>query len=639
MAALTSTDAAMAVQGSAASKEEKKTAKEARVAAAKRLIALAKPESMRISLGIFSLLVNSVTNLSFPWILGQAVDRADDPNYFLFLSGTAGVFTVGSLATWIRVYCLGTSTERISSVLRKQLFNSYMDKEIEFFEANKSGELSTVLEKDVTAASEALTDKFAAGLRSINASLNGSILLFRSSPELCGVSLAIVPLVGVGAMTVSRYSKKIKEKLRVLQGQVLSFALERYNHISTVRLNGQEEGEKDRYSEYVDESYELSRSAYFAQGSFLSFVGMMTNVSLMAVLYCGGKLMTKGKMTAGGLTRFAIQSAFVGLGFSGLSTFYGDMTRALDAAARVFAMIDENEDHKRRKQGSSSSSSSVGTGTVALPASSEGSGLAGDVAVSLVDVRFCYPLAPDVPVLRGISLNIEKNTFTAIAGASGSGKSTILSLMCGLYRLTGSGGEVGSSGENGGRGGGSIVVCGKDITSPDQNEENESRAWLQEKISAVQQDAGLLSGSIASNITYGINKSNDVSPEKMQEAARMTQAHDFIKSLPEGYETDIGEDGSRLSGGQRARVALARAVLKGPSVLLLDEVTAALDRKNEREIIAMLQELSKTKTVVVFTHSEAVMKAADVVHVVSDGTVKSSGSFDEVKSHVNFDMN
>ena len=219
--------------------EGKNMQKNVRKEAASRLLELAKPERVRVTLGLISLLVNSVTNLSFPWILGEAVDRAEDPNYALFIGGTAGIFTVGSLASWVRIYCLGTSTERISSRLKKQLFNSYMDKDIAFFDSNKQGELSVILEKDVSTAAEALTDKFAAGLRSINASINGSILLFRSSPELCGVSLAIVPLVGVGAMTVRKYSKILKDRLRTLEGQVLSFALERYNRITTVRLNGQ----------------------------------------------------------------------------------------------------------------------------------------------------------------------------------------------------------------------------------------------------------------------------------------------------------------------------------------------------------------------------------------------------------------
>ena len=613
--------AEQAVESTEDKAAKKKAETKARKEAASRLLELSKPERLRVTLGMISLLVNSVTNLSFPWILGEAVDRADDPNYALFIGGTAGVFTIGSLASWVRIYCLGTSTERISSRLRKQLFNSYMDKDIAFFESNKQGELSVILEKDVSTAAEALTDKFAAGLRSINASVNGSILLFRSSPELCGVSLAIVPLVGVGAMTVRKYSKKLKDKLRILEGQVLSFALERYNRISTVRLNGQEENEKDKYSAFIDDSYDLASKSYFAQGSFTSFVGMMTNVSLMAVLFYGGRLLGKGKMTAGGLTRFAIQSAFVGLGFSGLSTFYGDMTRSLDAAARVFAMIDDNESKKAKKiagDGTSGSGSGTSVNSVAGAA-------AKDNSISIQGVSFSYPLSPDLTVLQDITLNISSRGLVAIAGASGAGKSTLLSLISGLYKAHK----------------GSIHVCGKLVSA---DESDESRTWLQKKVSVVQQNTGLLSGSVWDNIAYGRRAKGGVADMKsvidtdVQQAAKQAKAHEFISKLSEGYDTDIGEDGGRLSGGQRARLALARALAKEPEVLLLDEVTSSLDSANEKEIVALLQTLGKTKSVVVFTHSEILMKAADTVHVVSEGRLVQSGKLSDVRGELDFDL-
>jgi ABC-type multidrug transport system fused ATPase/permease subunit len=155
-------------------------------------MALSKPETGRIIVGLLALLVNGATNLSFPAILGQAVDKANDADYINQLGNTGLIFAVGSIASWLRIYCLGTSTERISCRLRKALFNCYMDKEIEFFDTQRDGELSIILEKDVPMAAETLTDKLAAGLRSLNSSINGSIMLFATSPELCGVTLTIV---------------------------------------------------------------------------------------------------------------------------------------------------------------------------------------------------------------------------------------------------------------------------------------------------------------------------------------------------------------------------------------------------------------------------------------------------------------
>ena len=205
---------------------------------------------------------------------------------------------------------------------------------------------------------------------------------------------------------------------------------------------------------------------------------MMTNVSLMAVLFYGGKLLGKGKMTAGGLTRFAIQSAFVGLGFSGLSTFYGDMTRSLDAAARVFAMIDENEEHKVKKGNERNSGGNNAS------ANSFAATEAAEKAISVQNVSFSYPLAPHMTVLHDISLDIGSTGLVAIAGASGAGKSTLLSLLSGLYRASE----------------GIIYVCGKTVTVEGSEA---SRAWLQEKVSVVQQNTGLLSGSAWDNIAYG----------------------------------------------------------------------------------------------------------------------------------------
>lgn len=311
------------------------TAKPTKSAIFKRLVNFAIPESGRIVIGLTALVVNSLTNLSFPWIMGHAVDRTSTESVDIhFIAGTAGVFLLGSLASWVRVYCLNTATERISSRLRKTLFNSYMEKDMDFFDSRKKGELLAVLENDVGSTAEALTDKLAAGLRSINSSLNGSILLFRTSPSLFSVSICILPLVGAGAMTMSKRAKRFAEKLRKVRGDVISFTIERLTSITTVRLNGRESFEKNTFCDQMDECYSLSQQSSMSQGAFMAFINATTNLSLVAVLYYGGRLMAKGQMTAGDLTKFAIQSAFVGLGFSGLSTFYSDMTKSLDAASR-----------------------------------------------------------------------------------------------------------------------------------------------------------------------------------------------------------------------------------------------------------------------------------------------------------------
>lgn len=558
-----------------------------------RLLEVSKPERGRIGLGLVALVVNSATNLSFPWILGQAVDRSGHDNYNHFLAGAAGVFLLGSAASCVRVYCLGTATTLISMRIRKLLFDAYIDKDIEFFESSTSGELMTVLDKDVEMAAEMLTEKLANGLRSLNSAINGSIALFSIAPQLCGVSLAIVPIVGVGAMSLRKYSRLLGDKARQLEATVMSFALERIARISTVRLNGQESQEKSKYADYADQSYALSASAHYAQGTFMGFINLMSNVSLLTVLFVGGGLISKGKMTAGSLTRFAITSTFVGLGFSGLSNLYGDVNRSIDAARRIFTAMD-------KKPSTSAAPSATGTAKVDEPPAEEGGTCC---CIDVRNVSFAYPLRPRVPVLRDISLAIQPKTFTAIVGQSGSGKSTLQALMCGLYKA--------SSGE--------VRVVGRGARG--------DRAWVQGKVGVVEQNVGLLSGTVRENIAYGVK---GASFEQVVGAAKAAAAHDFIMEFPEGYETQVGDGGARLSGGQRARVAIARSIIRDPACVLLDEATAALDQENEAEIVALLVGLSKTRTIVVFTHSEALMRSADTVVVLSQGTVRDMGSFSDL---------
>ena len=529
--------------------------------------------------------------------MGKAVDRVSDSesdgSYYFFVT-TAGVFVVGSIASWVRVYCLGTAAERISSKLRKDLFDSYMDKDMEFFDASKTGELITILDKDVAKASEAVTEKFAAGLRSINSSINGSIILFMASPQLCGVSLGLVPLVGVGAMTMSKYSRKLAEKLRQIESTILSFALERFGHITTVRLNGRESVEKLKFADYTNSSYDLAKNAFFAQGAFMSFINMATNLSLAAVLCVGGGLIAKNKMTPGGLTRFAMQSAFVGLGFSGLSTFYSDMTKSLDAAKRVFDTLDENNKNQMQCNSDVINQSST-------PKSSKGS-------IEFSSVSFSF-ISREISILSKISLTVQPNCITAVVGKSGSGKSTLMAILCGLYRPTS----------------GTVSLDGININNVDQK-------WLRSQIGVVEQQAGLLSGTIRENIAYG---KEIASESDIVAAAQKAYAHDFIMSFPDGYDTQVGENGTLLSGGQAARIAIARAIVKEPKYLLLDEATASLDQDSENQVVEVLSNLCKSKTtILVFTHSETLMKAASVCHVLLNGSITSSGSFNEISEHI-----
>ena len=508
-------------------KSSSKQQQEKSISTFNRLLAFCRPEVTQILVGFSALAVNAATNLSFPWILGEAVDQSriqDSEQHMYFLVGTAGIFIVASAASFVRVYCLSSATESISARFKKVVFGSLIEKNMDFFDQNRKGQLITILDKDVALASEVLTDKLAAGLRSLNSSINGSILLFSISPYLFSISIGILPLVGIVAMKISKYSKKMSEKARALEASILSFAVERFSSMTTIRLNCRERFEVTRYGSQLDDYNGAASGSFLARSSLMSFINFSTNMSLCVVLYVGGNMLKSGKLTPGALTKFALQSAFVGLGFSGLSVFYDDIRKGLDAAKRIFRLLDEEE------ADALTADATTTTGSL-IPVL--GARSAVESRLELRNITFQYKTR-DTPVLSDLNLLVEPCSITAIAGRSGSGKSTIMAILAGLY--------VADQG--------SIVIGTVDVSNHDE---------LRKSVGVVEQTAGLLSGTITSNIAYG---KDGATMDEIELAARQADAHEFIAALPDGYNTQIGELGSLLSGGQKARIALARALVR-----------------------------------------------------------------------------
>eukprot|EP01039_Chlorochromonas_danica_P001412 gene1412-1535_t len=411
-----------------------------RVKTLRRLAAYAYPDLPRICLGLTALVVNSITNLSFPWIIGRALDNAgvEDVRSLVLTSG--GFFLAGSIASWLRVYCLGSALENIVRRLRADLFDSLLFQDLEYYESNQIGEVISLLENDAITAASVYTEKLANLLRSLNSSVNGSILLFRTSPRLTAVSLSVVPIVGVGAMALLRYSRGLTASLREVQAKVLSYGLERVQAITTVRLNHREEYEKEKFDQLLLSSDRLAHSKYNAEGVFMSFTNISTNLSLVAVLRMGGQMIAAGQLTLGQLTSFALQTAFVGLGFSGLGSASNEIVKALDAADRLFQLLDMKRSDLHQPllaptcYRSTSDDSSSPISPRLLTSSTDNSQSL--CAIHVEDVSYRYPSRPEVTVLSHVNLSIVPGRITVFVGRSGAGKSTLAALLCGLLTPT-----------------------------------------------------------------------------------------------------------------------------------------------------------------------------------------------------------
>ena len=280
---------------------------------------------------------------------------------------------------------------------------------------------------------------------------------------------------------------------------------------------------------------------------------------ILTVLYYGGSLVTSDIITVGNLTSFILYAAYVGIGFSGMSTFYAETMKALGASTRIWEITDKQP------------TIPIGGGKI-IEKPLQGN-------ISFQDVTFSYPSRPDVQVLSNLNLQVPSDQVTAVVGGSGSGKSTLASLILRLYDPDS----------------GTILIDGQDIRDLDPS-------WLRRQIGTVSQEPVLFSTSIGDNIAYGAADPSGVTQDVLEKAAKEANAHDFIVSFPDGYDTLVGERGIMLSGGQKQRVAIARAILMNPQILLLDEATSALDTASEYQVKVALDRVMKHRSVITIAH-------------------------------------
>nr|BAA96370.1 ABC protein [Physarum polycephalum] len=305
------------------------------------------------------------------------------------------------------------------------------------------------------------------------------------------------------------------------------------------------------------------------------------------VLWYGGHLVIQSKMSAGDLTSFILYTLMVSMAVGTLSNLFGDFMKSIGASERVFQLMDRTP--KVRFRGGDT------------PLQFKG-------LIRYENVFFAYPSRPDVIVLKGVDLECKPGQVVALVGPSGGGKSTMVALLEAFYYPVS----------------GHLTIDGVDIRDLDPE-------FLHDKVGLVSQEPTLFAASISDNIAYGI-KGKKVSIDSIIEAAKHANAHDFITSLPQGYDTLVGERGVRLSGGQKQRVAIARAVLKDPTILLLDEATSALDAESEYLVKKALDELMQHRTTLVIAHRLSTVKNAHKVVVVESGTIAQEGTHEQLMS-------
>jgi ABC-type multidrug transport system fused ATPase/permease subunit len=412
------------------------------------------------------------------------------------------------------------------------------------------------------------------------------VLLVWVSPKLALMNLCILPVIIVIAIIFGKFIRKLSKESQDKLAESNSVVQETLLGISNVKAFVNEFFESKRYAEKLNQSVALAVKGATYRGIFASFIIFAIFGAVIVVIWYGASLVSINEISVGDLTTYILYSMFVAGSMGSFPELYASLQRALGASERVLEILDEpkediqvNEEDKEIK--------------IALH---------GDIVFD--HVSFSYPTRPDLTILKDISFHVEAGKKLAIVGPSGTGKSTIASLILQFYQP--SSGELKYDG-----------IPANELALTD----------IRNQVAIVPQDVLLFGGTIRENISYG-NLNSEA--EDIITAAKRANAHNFIMDFPEGYDTVVGERGVKLSGGQRQRIAIARALLKDPAILILDEATSSLDSESERMVQQALVELMKNRTSIIIAHRLSTIRDADMIIVVEDGIISDMGSHQEL---------
>ncbi|KAI8805219.1 P-loop containing nucleoside triphosphate hydrolase protein [Cladochytrium replicatum] len=520
--------------------------------------------------------------------------------------GLACVFLIGAGANMGRVVLLRLAGERIVSRLRSRLFGSVVRQDIGFFDKkeNRTGDLVSRLSMDTNIIGKTITQNVSDGLRStVQASIGFAMMVYVNA-KLAGTMIFIVPPVAIAAIVYGRVVRDLARKTQDAIGEATKVAEEKLGNVRTVRAFAQEEAETQRYTERVQAIYNLARKEAFASGWFFGGLGASGNFLMLAILYYGGFMVSSGQITVGELASFFLYTGYAGSSLFGLSNFYSDLMKGVGASTRVFDLL-EQRPKIERPPASLFLPAPTSKAIVAVPEPETAPVKLEKVQgrITFENVTFSYPTRPDAHVFKDLTFDVEPGTHVAIVGRSGSGKSSIASLILRFYDPSS----------------GTIKIDGVDIKQLDNE-------WLRDEVlGVVPQEPVIFAGSVAENIAYARPESTR---EQIEAVAAQANASQFIESFPKSYDTFVGEKGTAISGGQKQRLAIARALLKNPKIFILDEATSSLDQSAEGLVQEAIDRLVEGRTVIAIAHRDSTIRKADRVLMVEAGLgVVESGSY------------
>ena len=558
-----------------------------------RLLVYGRRYRQKVWLASLCSVLNTIFDLAPPALIGLAIDIVVDQQASVLarlgITDLRSQFVILSVLTFL-VWILESAfqyayellwrnlSQSIEHDLRIDAYRHVQSLEMAYFEERSTGELMSMLNDDINQL-ERFLDRGANQLIQMSATvLIIGATFFVLAPSLAWMAIVPMPFIVWGAIAFQKYLAPRYAEVREQAGLINSRLANNLTGISTIKSFTAEGYELAQLSQESDHYRLSNRRAIRLSAAFIPLIRIIILIGFTGILFYGGLAAVDGRIEAGTYTVLVFLTQRLLWPLTRLGETLDQYQRAMASTTRVMNLLD--------------TPMAIRPGEMRLPTAQ----VSGEIAFD--SVTFGYQ--DRLPILKDLSLRIPAGKTTAIVGATGSGKSTLVKLLLRFY-------EVNS---------GYVTLDGLDLQSLDLRD-------LRAAIGLVSQDVFLFHGSVAENIAYGSFKATE---REIVQAAKVAEAHDFIVGLPQGYDTIVGERGQKLSGGQRQRLAIARALLKNPPILILDEATSAVDNETEAAIQKSLEKITKERTVVAIAHRLSTVRNAHCIYVMEQGCLVEGGT-------------
>jgi ATP-binding cassette subfamily B multidrug efflux pump len=525
--------------------------------------------------------ITSLVDLAGPYLMGLAIDNYIDQKDLPGLARLLGLmivtYIVAAAGTWLQTYLMAGMAQHAVRDMRKDLFGRMQHLPLRFFDQRAHGDLMSRLTNDMENISNILASSFSQLLSSVISLVGIIIVIFLMNVPLAVISLIIMPLTYVFTRMIAKRTRLGFRETQKALGELNGIIEETITGERTVKAFVREQATIENFTVINQDLRRKALRARIFSGFMGPVMNMVNNFAWAAVACAGGILSVQGMATVGEVAAFVNYAGRLGRPLNQIAQLFTSIQSALAGAERIFEIMDEPPE------------------TDAVDARPM-EHVHGDVQLENV----CFSYDPGVPVLKNVNLYAETGQLVALVGPTGAGKTTIANLLTRFYDIDR----------------GAIRIDGHDVTTLKKDD-------LRSKLGLVLQDNFLFTGSVMENIRYGRLEATD---DEVIAAATLANADVFIRRLPHGYQTELSERGSNLSQGQRQLLAIARAVLADPDILILDEATSNVDTRTEKHLQEALLRLMKGRTSFVIAHRLSTIRDADQVLVIDNGEIIERGT-------------